>query len=137
MRHDEFVGHVQDRAQLPGRDRAEAAIRATLETLGERLAEQLADHLADQLPQEIGEHMRRTEVLGGAGTGERFGLDEFTRRVAARSRMDHPTAVYASRVVLEVLREATQGGIMDKVRQSLGDELRELVDAGSTGHMRH
>ncbi len=41
MHHDQFVGHVQNRAGLPSRGDAEAAIRATLETLGEEFARQL------------------------------------------------------------------------------------------------
>jgi uncharacterized protein (DUF2267 family) len=56
MRHDEFIGQVQNRAKLPSRGDAEGATRATLETLGERIPENLAVNLASQLPQEIGEH---------------------------------------------------------------------------------
>jgi uncharacterized protein (DUF2267 family) len=46
MRHDEFIGHVQQRARLSSRGDAERASRATLETLGERVPEGLADNLA-------------------------------------------------------------------------------------------
>lgn len=134
MKHDEFIGQVQARAQLPSRGAAETATRATLETLGERVPENVADHLASQLPSEIGEHLRRTEVMGGLGTGERFDLDEFVHRVADRGRVDEPVAVYQARVVLEVTDEATEG-IMGKVRQQLPDDLRQLVDAGSRGNM--
>ncbi|MER7080175.1 Uncharacterized conserved protein, DUF2267 family [Saccharopolyspora kobensis] len=136
MQHDAFIGQVQDRARLASRGDAEGATRATLETLGERIPEQVADHLAGQLPREIGEHLRRTEVFGGAGTGERFGLDEFVHRVSSRSGFDEPQATYAARVVFEVLREATQGGVMDHVRDTLTDDLLVLVDAGSSGDMR-
>jgi uncharacterized protein (DUF2267 family) len=95
----------------------------------------LAVNLASQLPQEIGEHLRRTVTMGGTGSGERFGRDEFIRRVAQRSYTDEPQAAYQSRVVLEVLREATTGGSVDKVRDALPDELRALVDAGSSGSL--
>jgi uncharacterized protein (DUF2267 family) len=139
MQHDEFVGQVQNRAKLPSRGDAEGATRATLETLGERIPETLAVNLASQLPQEIGEHLRRTVTMGGTGTGtgsgERFGRDEFIRRVAQRSYTDEPQAAYQSRVVLEVFREATTGGSVDKVRDALPDELRALVDAGSSGSL--
>jgi hypothetical protein len=43
MQHDEFVGQVQARARLADTGRAESAIRATLETLGERIPEGLAE----------------------------------------------------------------------------------------------
>ncbi len=136
MQHDAFIGQVQARAHLPSRGAAEGATRATLETLGERIPEQLADHVAAQLPSEIGVSLRRTEVLSGAGTGERFDLNEFIQRVAARAGMDESGAAYSCRVVLEVMREATQGGVMDKVRDALPEQLRELVDAGSSGEMK-
>ncbi|WP_019819069.1 DUF2267 domain-containing protein [Saccharomonospora saliphila] len=135
MEHDHFIGQVQARAQLASRGEAEGLTRATLETLGERIPEQLATNLADQLPTEIGESLRRTITMGGAGSGERFGLDEFTRRVSERGHVGEPHAVYGARVVLEVTGEATEG-VLDKVREALPDDLRELVDAGSTGELR-
>jgi uncharacterized protein (DUF2267 family) len=135
MKHDEFIGQVQARAHLGGRDQAERAIRATLETLGERVPEGLADNLAAQLPHEIGEHLRRTEVFGGLGTGEHFGRDEFIQRVARRAGGDEPRAMFLARVVLEVTDEATQGRIMNKVRDSLTEDIRELATAGSQGHL--
>lgn len=127
MQHDEFIGRVQNRARLPSRGAAERACRATLETLGERVPEGLADKLAAQLPHEIGEHLRRTEVYGGAGTGERFGRRDFINRVAARAGVDGPKAVYLARSVLEVVQEATEGKITDKVAESLPPDIRELV----------
>ncbi|GGT99330.1 DUF2267 domain-containing protein [Actinomadura livida] len=133
MQHDHLIGQVQARAHLRSRGEAETACRATLETLGERLPEGLADNLAAQLPREIGEHLRRTEVFGGAGTGERFDRHDFIERVAARSGADDPRAAYMARVVLEVVGEATQGGMMNKVKDALPDDIRQLVSAGSTG----
>jgi uncharacterized protein (DUF2267 family) len=136
MQHDYFIGQVQQRARLSSRGEAERATRAVLETLGDRIPEGLADNLASQLPQEIGEHLRRTEVLGGGGTGIRFGLDEFISRVSERSGFDGPKAAYTSRVVCEVVDEAVQGGMMAKVREDLPGDLQKLVTAGSSGQMR-
>nr|BFE80165.1 DUF2267 domain-containing protein [Planobispora longispora] len=130
MQHDEFIGRVQARAQLPSRGAAERACRATLETLGERVPEGLADNLASQLPYEIGENLRRTEVYDGVGTGEGFGRDEFIRRVADRAG-DGLEAAQLARVVLEVTDEATSGLIMNVVRESLPSDLRTLVTAGT------
>ncbi|WP_067807207.1 DUF2267 domain-containing protein [Actinomadura formosensis] len=133
MRHEEFIGQVQNRARLSGMGEAERATRAVLETLGERIPEGLADNLAAQLPHEIGEHLRRTEVYGGRGSGERFGRHDFLERVAARSGADEPRSAYLARVVLEVTDEATQGAVAQKVRDSLPADLRDLVGAGHTG----
>ncbi|WP_216214657.1 DUF2267 domain-containing protein [Amycolatopsis aidingensis] len=134
MKHDQFIGRVQARARLASRGEAEGITRATLETLGERIPERVADHVAAQLPIEIGEHLRRTVTMGGAGSGERFGIDEFAERVAERGHTTPPQAVYGSRVVLEVIGEATEG-VVEKVRDALPGELRGLIDAGSSGSL--
>ncbi|HEX8008398.1 MAG TPA: DUF2267 domain-containing protein [Trebonia sp.] len=133
MQHDEFIGQVQSRARLPSRGDAERASRATLETLAERVPEGLADNLAAQLPHEIGEHLRRTEIFAGAGTGERFSRKDFIARVAQRAGVREQQAAYFIRIVVEVVDEATQGGIMDNVAESLPADIRQLVTAGSTG----
>src|ERR687895_61986 len=103
MQHDQFIGQVQARARLSSRGEAERATRSVLETLGERIPEGLADNLAAQLPTEVGEHLRRTEVYGGYGTGERFDKEEFVARVCDRSGFDAPQAAFAARVVCEVV----------------------------------
>jgi uncharacterized protein (DUF2267 family) len=133
MQHDEFIGLVQNRARLSSRGEAERACRATLETLGERVPEGLADKLAAQLPHEIGEHLRRTEVYGGTGTGERFGRHDFIERIAARAGVDDRKAAYLARSVLEVVHEATQGKITEKIEESLPPDIRQLITAGSKG----
>jgi uncharacterized protein (DUF2267 family) len=133
MQHDEFIGLVQNRARLSSRGDAERACRATLETLGERVPEGLADNLAAQLPHEIGEHLRRTEIYGGTGPGERFDRADFVERIALRAGVDEPQAAYLGRAVLEVVNEATQGSITTKVAGSLPPDIRALVTAGSSG----
>ncbi|GAB3661380.1 DUF2267 domain-containing protein [Glycomyces tarimensis] len=136
MRHDQFIGYVQDRAHLPSRGAAEGATRATLETLSERIPDHLADKVASQLPSELGEHLRRAMKPDKSGTGEHFGFDEFAHRVARREHSDEPTAIYHSRVVLELVDEATTGGVMERVRESLPEDLRPLIESGSTGDLR-
>ena len=112
MKHDEFVGEVQHRAQLASRGAAETAIRATLETLADRIPEATANHLADQLPREIGLHLRK-------GKPERLSLDEFYARVAARENGDIPTSVFHARVVLTMIAEAVSPGVMHKIRSEV------------------
>lgn len=135
MKHDQFIGQVQGRAHLSSRGEAEGVTRATLETLGERIPDHLAMKVASQLPPEIGEHLRRSTSEDGEGTGQHFGFDEFAHRVAKREHRDEPTAIYHSRVVLELVDEATTGGVMEKVREALPADLRVLVDAGSSGEL--
>ncbi|GAB3223587.1 hypothetical protein GCM10027447_11460 [Glycomyces halotolerans] len=135
MKHDQFIGKVQDRAHLPSRGAAEGATRATLETLGERIPDHLANKLASQLPPEIGEHLRRSMASDQSGTGQHFGFDEFVHRVAEREHTDEPDATYHSRVVLEMVSQATTGGVMEKVHDSLPEDLRPLIDAGASGRL--
>ena len=81
MQHDEFIGKVQAAARLPSRGDAEKATRVTPDTLGERLAGGEPSNLAAQLPEEIGRYLE-----GREGTAERFGLDDFFKRVSERGR---------------------------------------------------
>lgn len=134
MNHETFIGQVQARARLDGLDAAEAATRATLETLAERIPAPLADHLAAQLPHEISEHLRRVvNAPDQPKTGIRMHRDEFIGRVAERAGANKAKAAYEARCVMEVVGEATQGTLTDKVRQSLDDELAQVLFAGSTG----
>lgn len=135
MDHDDFIGQVQHRARLGSRGEAERATRATLETLAQRITDGTAGNLAAQLPSEIGEHLRR-QAQDQPGTAERYSVEEFLERVAAREGTDRPRAAFHSRVVLEVVDEATTGGLMTKVREQFPSEFDRLFEVGSTGSMR-
>lgn len=135
MDHDGFIGQVHHRARLRSRGDAERATRATLETLSERIADGSAANLAAQLPTEVGEHLRR-KAPEHAGTGEQFALDDFFHRVPDREGVDQPDAAFHARVLIEVVTEATTGGLMPKIREQFPDEFAPLFEAGSTGRMR-
>jgi uncharacterized protein (DUF2267 family) len=136
MQHEDFIGQVQARGKLSGRSQAERVTRSVLETLGERIPDGLADNLAAQLPHEVGEHLRRTEQADGQGTGTPLDLDSFITQVTEKSGLDRPQATYATRVVCEVVDEATSGAVMGKVQAALPPDLRQLVTAGSVGQMK-
>ncbi|WP_369207297.1 DUF2267 domain-containing protein [Streptomyces sp. PU-14G] len=134
MQHDEFIGQVQARAHLNSRGAAEAGTRATLETLAERIPAPMAEKLAAQLPTELGEHLRRVEFAPDEPvTGVRMDRHEFFDRVARRARTDPPKAVHEARTVVELLEEATQGALTERIRQSLDEELASVLFSGSTG----
>lgn len=128
MRYDEFIGQVQHRGRMATRQAAEAATRATLETLGERLTAGAADDLAAQLPPELGAHLRRRRE--GLETRD---LDTWLRTVARREEAGRPEAAYHARVVLDVLRDAVSPGQVDKAMAQLPPDLRSLWSAGSEG----
>jgi uncharacterized protein (DUF2267 family) len=135
MQHDEFIAQVQDRGKLASRGQAERVTRSVLETIGERIPDGLSDNIAAQLPHEIGEHLRRTEQADKHGSGERFDRNTFITRVEQKSGLDRPEAVYAARVVCEVVDQATQGAVMTKVREALPPDVRPIVSSGHSGHM--
>ncbi|WP_210570613.1 DUF2267 domain-containing protein [Streptomyces sp. GESEQ-4] len=130
MDHDTFIGQVQARARLDSRGAAEAATRATLETLAERIP----TALAAQLPREVGEHLRRVATAPDQPeTGLRMDHHVFLDRVATRAGAHTARAAHEARSVVEVVGEATEGGVLDRIRQALDDALAQLLFAGSTG----
>lgn len=131
MQHDEFIGQVQNRAQLSSRGDAEVATRAVLETLGERLAGGEPDNAAAQLPKGIADYLEHE----WSGVGASFSLDEFFQRVSQREQVEMPQAVYHTRVVMEVLGEAVSQGEMNDIRSQLPPEFEPLFE-GSQGRMR-
>lgn len=124
MQFNEFLGKVQDRARLESLDGAMRATRATLNTLAERLRGNEPTDLAAQLPGEIGEHLQAE----GAGAGERFGIDEFVRRVSEREGGHADDSIHHAQVVLGVLAEAVSRGEMRDVRQQLPEEYDKLFE---------
>ncbi len=130
MQHDEFIGHVQQRARLGSRGEAERATRAVLETFAERLPAGLADNVAAQLPEEVSEDLHRVvKAPDEPDEGERFSRDEFIDRVAERAGggVDPPQAAHWIRAVFDVVDEATSGSLTGKVADSLPTEFRDLV----------
>ncbi|GAA3741989.1 uncharacterized protein (DUF2267 family) [Spinactinospora alkalitolerans] len=128
MQHDEFIGKVQNQADLANRGEAEQATRVTLETLAEHLPDGLARNLAGQLPTEIGEHLERASGSGSGEAGaERFGLREFVDRVGERAGVQRAGAEQSVRAVCAVVGEAVNEPELEKVRGVLPDDLRSLL----------
>jgi uncharacterized protein (DUF2267 family) len=99
MDHDRFVAVVARMAGV-GREAAEHATRATLQTLAERLSPAEARDLVEQLPPELG------PWLFTDGAAEGFDVDEFLRRVAKRAEVDLATAERHARAVFTALDRA-------------------------------
>ena len=120
MNHDEFVGHVQHRAQLPSRGDAETIIRATLETLGERLLPEAAANVAAQLPPELGRHLIDHPFA-------HLSVRDFNERVAVREHTDVGKAAFHARCVLDIMRTAISYGAVRKLRLQLPEEFQPLL----------
>jgi uncharacterized protein (DUF2267 family) len=96
---DEFVTLVAQAARI-GRDRAERAIQATLQTLAERIDPGEARKLADELPDELAPWLATTTPA------ERFDVDEFLRRVGEREGAEVATAERHAEAVFLALERA-------------------------------
>ena len=132
MEYDEFIGRVQERAELSSPDEAAAAVRATLGTLSEMLSPKERHDLAAELAKPLKDCLtlwvdRPPRELTHP---HRFNLEEFYNRVAARSDVGYPAAVKHSQAVVQVLKEAVSRGELRDVLRELPDEYDELL--GST-----
>lgn len=121
MDYETFEKTVSSRAGMP-RDRARVLIRATLETLGERLTRGEADDLASQLPKQMKEWLN-----AGPPEAERFGLEDFIRRVSERTRIPPEDARAAVGAVFKTLRDAVTGGEFKDVMSQLPEEFSQLL----------
>jgi uncharacterized protein (DUF2267 family) len=99
LTEDEFITAVAQAARS-GWDQAKRATQATLETLADRIDAGEARHLAAALPDTIAPY------LSTATPAQRFGLDEFLRRVAEREGVDLETARRHAEAVLIVVQRA-------------------------------
>ncbi len=124
MDYDEFVGRVQRRLGLEFLDEAAEATHATLSTLGERLDRDHQRHLAAQLPGVLGEWVLERDQT------QRFVLQDFYRRVAARANVRLSDATERAHAVMQVLREAVAEGELRDVFEELPDDFRNILGVG-------
>jgi uncharacterized protein (DUF2267 family) len=125
MEYNEFLQRVSEREDLP-RDRVEALVSASLETLAERISGGEARDLAAQLPTPLKPPLEQSDE-----PAEAFDADEFVERVADRAELDEDTAREGTHVVLETLREAVSKGEFDEVLSQLPRDIRALAGVGA------
>lgn len=139
MRYEDFTGQVQARAALGSRQAAEAAVRATLETLAERVPDGVAEHLAAQLPHEAAAAVHRAvavheasphERAEGRVRGEQFDLSVFAGRVAWRAEISEGDALVRAAAVLDVLDAAVAPELMRKLEGALPRDIRGVLPSG-------
>jgi uncharacterized protein (DUF2267 family) len=122
MKHDEFVGAVQNRAELASRGEAIRVTRAVLTTLGERLQPGEASDLAGPLPMEI------DIFLHDADSGQIFDYDDFVQRVAERANAEYADAAFYAQVVLDVVDETVPESELEDVTAQLPEDYDDLFD---------
>jgi uncharacterized protein (DUF2267 family) len=122
MKHDEFVGAVQNRADLASRGEAIRATRAVLTTLGERLQAGEASDLAGPLPMEIDVFLHQAE------SGQIFDYEEFLQRVSERANADVADANFYAQVVMDVVAETTPASELEDVTDQLPADYDDLFE---------
>jgi uncharacterized protein (DUF2267 family) len=121
MDYRTFTRTAADRAGMP-EDKVEQVEHATLQTLAERISGGEAGDLAAQLPQPLKDDLQKPRE-----DAERFGVDEFVRRVAERGHVAPEEARTGAAAVLTTVRQAVTPGEFDDVLSQLPQEYRELV----------
>jgi RND superfamily putative drug exporter len=117
----EFVELVGGRTGL-SQPAARRATDAALVTLSERITPHESHVLAAQLPRDL-----RPFVLTPKRGPERFGADEFVRRIGEREGVSSHDAAAHARAVLATLDEAIAGDL-DYVRAQLSDDYMPLFE---------
>jgi uncharacterized protein (DUF2267 family) len=122
VEYKEFVQAVQDRTDLSRQESADLS-RATLECLAERLSGGEAIQLSMQLPDGLREYLTGRSKP----QAERFGLDEFVRKVSEHTGLTVEETTRGVGAVLATLREAVSTSEYEDVMSQLPGEFSELV----------
>ncbi len=120
MDYGEFIDLVQKNSRLPDRADAERITQATLETLGEVLQSTDRDHLASQLPKELKPFLYEHEY-------DLYQLQEFYRRVGARSDSGYYDAAERAKAVMAALSDTISQGQMEEIMNDLPDPYKDLL----------
>ncbi|GGQ01308.1 DUF2267 domain-containing protein [Streptomyces roseolilacinus] len=117
MRQDEFLARVRERGEYRDQDEAAQITRAVLGVLGHHITPGEAADLAAQLPGDLGDVL--TADTDGGRPAERFGIEEFYRRVGERTGARPRTAQWDASAVLSTLADAVSGGELNQIISQL------------------
>jgi uncharacterized protein (DUF2267 family) len=121
MEYEEIIEAIQQAAGGLGREAAERAAQATLQTLAERLPRGEARHIQQELPAEL-----KPFIYTETDT-EALDIDEFLRRVADREGTDVETALRHARAVFAALGRALSPDAVEHLAAALPQTYDPLV----------
>jgi uncharacterized protein (DUF2267 family) len=107
VEYKEFVQTVSERSGLSRQEAADLT-RATLEKLADRLSRTEAMHLALHLPDPLPDSLQpkdKTTPRSKDKAAQRFGTDEFIRRVSRHTGLTVAEATDGIRAILTTMRE--------------------------------
>lgn len=130
MQTAEMLSAVRDTAGLADQEQARDAVRATLTVLGQRLSGGETHDLASQLPDEL------ASALPEQGAGERFGVEDFYRRVAEVETLgaSEQDGRRHARAVMAALKAGLTGGEFDQIATQLSPDYDDLLSTGPVQH---
>jgi uncharacterized protein (DUF2267 family) len=125
VRYEQLTRLVQARARLATAADADRATSITLCALGERVPDTVAATLAERLPPDLAAHVRN-------GAGHPLGkdaplADDFVALLAERASIDALRAASVARIVFRVVDVETGGGLAQRARGVLPEDVRDLV----------
>ncbi|MGW0205770.1 DUF2267 domain-containing protein [Streptomyces sp. NPDC003233] len=115
MRYDEFLARVRERGEYASQDEAAQVTEAVLSVLAQRISPGEIDDLASQLPGPLGPSLADAKQP----RPERFGVEEFHRRVAERIGSRPRTAQWDAGAVLTTVADSVSGGELNQVFSQL------------------
>ena len=121
MNQKEFLESVTVRGRLSPQQ-AERLTEATLTVLADRISAGEAEDLAAQLPKGV-----RDWLVSKEEPAQKFGLEEFIRRVSERATVDLDTATRGTWAVLSTIRRAVTTGEFEDMLAQLPKEFREFI----------
>ncbi|MER6572283.1 DUF2267 domain-containing protein [Streptomyces sp. NPDC001093] len=114
MRYDEFLARVPERGEYTDQDEAAAITEAVLGVLAQRISPGEVDDLASQLPGPLAQMLADTKQQP-----ERFGIEEFYRRVAERIGARPHTAEWDASAALTTVADTVSGGELNQIISQL------------------
>ena len=130
MREEQIAATIRETGKIDSAEHARDAARATLRVLGQRLAGGETKDLAAQLPAGL------KDALPESGPGERFGVEEFYRRVAEEEHRDCTPAQARqhARAVVAALRVGLSEGEFDDFAAQLPKDYDDLLGTSPVQH---
>ena len=120
MDYEAFLSVVEESPDVEqpgmGRDEAQGATWAVLETLAERINPRIIDHLMSRLPLELHAPLQRGQAHHD-GRPRDLPLEKFLDEVSEREGVDRDRATVHTEAVFEALREAVGDNLFGDLYQ--------------------
>ncbi len=126
MTYDAFLDAAHERLFTDDREAAAEVVTVVLETFSEILYRTERDKLSAPLPKELTRPLQATQPETSREEIDRLDAEAFLDRIQARADLNREEAETATRIVLDVLREATDEPVLSEVGDHLPPSYADL-----------